>query len=94
MSEHGALDREIQHWIGRGYHVVSTTQSGLVTLRKPKKFSLVLFFLFLGVFYIPFYLAARDQHVSLWIDEDGQARRRGGRRTVIQIIRDRADGHP
>ena len=94
MDQSAALDREIQHWIGRGYQVISTTPSGLVTLRKSKKFHLLVCLLLLGVFYIPFYLAARDSHVSLWVDETGQVRRRGGRRTLGQIIIDRAGGHP
>jgi hypothetical protein len=74
-----------------GYHVVSQTETS-AQLVKPRKFSRLGFFLLLGVFYLPFYLAKRDKTVYLYL-EDGEVPRKGGSRRVGRIIANKVRGH-
>jgi hypothetical protein len=74
-GQRAVLQREIETWVNRGYRVITQTDS-TAQLVKPKRFSLIWFFLLLGVFYIPFYLFARDKTVYLTVDHLGRITRR------------------
>ena len=71
------LAEEVGRYASRGYHVVSQSETN-VQLVKPKRFNLLAFVLMLGVFYLPFYLAAKGDAVFLYV-EDGRVQRRGGK---------------
>jgi len=58
------LQAEINQYVRKGYQVVSQTET-TAQLVKPKRFSLVWFFLFFGIFYLPYYIAKRDKTVYL-----------------------------
>jgi hypothetical protein len=85
------MQEETAQWVGRGYHVVSQTETS-TQLVKPKKFSLAAFFLLAGIFYLPFYLAKKDQTVYLFT-EGGEVHRKGGSRKLGQLIADKIRGH-
>jgi hypothetical protein len=74
-EQRAVLQREIHRFIQQGYRVVSQTDT-TAQLVKPKRFSLLWFFLLLGLFYIPFYLFARDKTVYLTVDPLGRLTRR------------------
>lgn len=74
-GQRAALQAEINAWVRRGYRVISQTDT-TAQLVKPKRFSLFWFFIMLGLFYIPFYLFARDHVVYLTIDHLGRITRR------------------
>ena len=70
-----ALQREVRKYVSRGYRVVSQTDT-TAQLVKPKRFSLLWFFILLGILYVPFYLFARDRQVYLEVDKYGRVRTR------------------
>jgi hypothetical protein len=59
-----SLDEGIAHFVERGYRVVSQTDRS-AQLVKPKTFSLFACLVLFGIFYLPFYLAKRDDIVYL-----------------------------
>lgn len=74
-GQRAVLQREINAWVKRGYRVVSQTDT-TAQLVKPKRFSLLWFFILLGVLYLPFYLFARDKTIYLTVDSLGRVTRR------------------
>lgn len=65
------LQREILRYVRQGYRVVSQTDTA-AQLVKPKRFSLLWFFILLGILYVPFYLFARDRQAYLEVDANGR----------------------
>jgi len=72
-----SLQSEIAHYVGQGFQVTSQTADS-AALVKPKKFSLLAFFLMLGVFYLPFYAAKKPETVYLRLEGD-RVKRSGGK---------------
>ncbi len=66
------LADHVAYYVRQGYRVLSQTDAS-TQLVKPKQFSLVWFFLMLGVFYIPWYVAKKDKAVYL-MASDGKVR--------------------
>jgi hypothetical protein len=64
-----SLDDAIRRHVGKGYHILSQTDHS-AQLLKPKRFSLVWFFLGFGIFYLPYYLGKRDRTVYLTLEGD------------------------
>lgn len=85
------LQEEIVHYSQRGFHVTSQTERQ-ASLVKPKKFSLFWFFVGFGILYLPFCVAKRDETLLLYIDDDGEVRRAGGRFTVANWLLRRYQG--
>lgn len=64
------LQARIQDAIARGYRVVSQTDT-TAQLVKGKKFSVWMFLLFFGIFYLPYYWAKRERTLYVSVDEWG-----------------------
>lgn len=65
------LQREIGRYVRKGFRVMSQTET-TAQLLKPKKFSLIWFFLLLGIFYLPFYIAKKDKSIYLEVSAVGK----------------------
>jgi len=65
------LQKEIHHYIRKGYHVISQTDT-TAQLLKPKKFSLFWCIIMLGILYLPFYWASKDKTVYIEVIETGK----------------------
>lgn len=75
------LERQIAWWSGRGYRVVSRTDT-TAQLTRPKQFSCLwatLWFLLFGIgllVYVFYYMSKRDDVVYIEVDDWGKVRRR------------------
>lgn len=75
------LDKEVRAYTGKGYQVTVRTAT-TAQLVKPKRFSFLialvclLFFIVPLVFYIFWYIAAKDATVYLDVDQNGKINRR------------------
>lgn len=81
MSEqtHPALQREIQHYVKRGYRVVSQTPTSAQLVR-PKRFSCLVatlgaLLLLIGLLiYLFYYMSKKDDIIYLAVDERGHVK--------------------
>jgi hypothetical protein len=69
MVAENALDEAAMKYVRKGFRVLSQTEHW-AQLVKPKRFSLVWFFLGFGIFYLPYYLAKRDKTIYLRLEGD------------------------
>lgn len=75
------LQSEVQRYIGRGFRVISQTET-TAQLVRPKRFSFLWAFLWLLAFgiglivYLFWYWSRRDETVYLQVDEQGRVSRR------------------
>lgn len=85
------LQREIVHYVGQGYLVVSQTEHS-AQLKKTKTFSClwaVLWFLFFGigiVFYLIYFAAKRDSLIYIEVDPFGRKIRNGDSIPIVWLI--------
>lgn len=76
---HPALQREIQHYVKRGYRVVSQTPTS-AQLVKPKQFSCLIatlgaLLLLIGLLiYLFWYMSQKESIIYLSVDERGQVK--------------------
>jgi len=79
-SRRAILDKEISHYVKRGFQVVSRTDT-TAQLVKPKKFSFLWAMLWLLCFgigllvYLIYYAAKRDEQIYLEVGASGKIRR-------------------
>ena len=71
-TEPAPLQAAINRYVGKGYRVVSQTETAAQLVR-PKRFSVVWAILTALVFYLPYYwFVKRDKTVYLTVDADGR----------------------
>ena len=85
------LKSEIAHYVGKGFQVRGQDAES-AALVKPKRFSLLWFFAGFGIFYLPWYVAKRDESIYIWQDEQG-LHSRGGKWTLGSMVRKRMVGY-
>lgn len=73
-----ALDREVRRYRHAGFALISRTDRSVQLVRE-KRFSLVWFFIGLGILYLPWYMAKGDDAVVLELQPNGSVKRRGAK---------------